>query len=252
MRSGSVYDGEAMTGLRRETVEHVVRAAALAPLLPGAVPPTLRWTEDVLELRSHRSSLEAEDRDGFLVAGAALQHVQVAARGLGLQATCEPFPVPNDPGRVARVRLTAGRPATPRELELAAAVVDRYAPTVGAGVVPLAPAVLAVLRLAVEAEGARLVVPASDSRDGQVVALLVTPDDGPAGWVVAGCALGALLLKAHQYGVQVAVDVLPPASGTPWEHRQLELVLSQLRLRLTPARRATGSGAVSEPLAVAR
>ena len=237
-----------MSTLRHETVEHVVRAAALAPLLPGVVPPTLVWIDDVLEVRAERSADVRVDRDRCLVAGAALQHVQVAARGLSLEATCEAFPEPSDPGSVARVRLARGRPAIPREVDLAASVVDQYATRPGV-VVPLADDVVAVLRLAVETEGAELVV-TPDESSLEVHGAIATPDDGPVAWVVAGCALGALLLRASQYGVQVAVEALPLDPGSSERHEHLALGLSQLRLRLTAARRPAAPVPVRLPAAV--
>lgn len=243
-----------MSSLRHATVEHVVRAAALAPELDNVLPPTLVWRDEVLEVWVRRSPDVEEDKGRCLVAGGTLQHIQVAARGLGLEATCEAFPEPSDPGGIARVRLAPGRPATPRELELAAAVVDQHAVRPGARVVPLAAEVLAVLRLAVTAEGAELVSSGEGVGDGLAVeAVVATRDDGPVAWVSAGCALGALLLRASQYGVQVSVERLPaPSRAGPDGHPHLVVHLVQLRLGAAQARREANPFATTARLAAVR
>ena len=254
----------------RSTVEHVVRAACLAPSVHNTQPWLFAWRTGALEVRADRTRqlavLDPYGRQLLLSCGAAVHHAGVAARGLGLSVDQELFPDPDEPDLLARLRLRPGRAPSPREQALAVALLDRHTHRGAFDDGPLEESVVAALTEAVEGQGAALRTlrdeddlialqvllaraDAEEARDPAYwdelrrwagpgipetalgssvvssltprvfpgtpvpdltdppeaehpdVLVVVTDNDGPVDWLVAGQALSALLLCGASYGV---------------------------------------------------
>lgn len=111
-------------GTRREqappaVIERLVTLACLAPSVHNTQPWLWRYADGVLELHADlRRRLPAEDPRGRNLAiscGAALHHLQFAARALGWETTVERLPDPAHPTLLANVTVgRAGRYAVAR------------------------------------------------------------------------------------------------------------------------------------------
>lgn len=161
-RTGSAGSrgGSMPAALPRETVEHVVWSAGLAPSVHNTQPWRFTTSDDVLDLHADRrrqlSVLDPDGRQLHLSCGAALEHARVCARALGLDADVALLPDPADPDHLARLVLSPGEPPTAAEAALADAAVRRHThrSAFAPGHVP--EDVLEVLRAAVDREGAGL------------------------------------------------------------------------------------------------
>ena len=147
---------------------HIVEAAQLAPSVHNTQP--WRFTSDIggLDLWADPGRrlpvLDPDGRQLHLSCGAALLNARVAARALGLDADVQLLPDSGDPTHLARLSLTAGRPATTQEQALAEAMLRRHTQREAFEERPLPDALLDRLRMAAEREGAVL-RPVTDPAD---------------------------------------------------------------------------------------
>ena len=95
-----------------EQLRHVVQTAGLAPSVHNTQPWRFVERSDGLELRADASRrlavLDADGRQLHLSCGAALLHARLAARALGLDVEVQLLPDPDDPERLADLRITRG------------------------------------------------------------------------------------------------------------------------------------------------
>jgi len=144
----------------------VVHAATLAPSVHNSQPWSFTKDDGGLDLYADGARrlpvLDPEGRLVHLSCGAALLHAQVAARGLGFQVDPLLLPDPADPGHLARLALTAGRPAGAEDRALAEAILLRHTHRDAFEQRTLPPELLDRLRLAAEEHGAALIVVSGD------------------------------------------------------------------------------------------
>ena len=116
-----------MSGLLEADLEHLVTMAAFAPSVHNTQPWHFRPAPGGLRLERDRSRqltvIDPMGRELLLSCGAALHHLEVAARGVGVDSRVTINPVGNT---VATVRLSRGRPATNAELAHALAILHRH------------------------------------------------------------------------------------------------------------------------------
>lgn len=143
-----------------EQLEHLVLMATYAPSVHNTQPWLFVPTRDGVLLRADRTRqlpvLDPYGRDLLLSCGAAVHHLSVAARALGLDASVELFPHEGVPDDVAHVRLQRGGEPTPGEQATAVAILHRHTERGRFPVDGLSPQQLDQLRTAVEAEHAML------------------------------------------------------------------------------------------------
>lgn len=154
-----------------DQLEHLVLMATYAPSVHNTQPWAFVRTDEGLLLRADRSRqlsvLDPYGRDLLLSCGAALHHLQVAARAIGLDAHVDLLPdeAQRPEGKhddLARIRVVVGEPASALEQETAVAVLHRHTyrgrfPSDDVGTAPLEQ-----LRIAVEAQHAMLRVVRAD------------------------------------------------------------------------------------------
>lgn len=197
----------------RRLLEHLVFVATLAPGAHRTPPWRLHQTANGLILRpgSSRGVPDPDPRQLALSCGAALHHLQVAARALGVDTTVVLQPE-GDPTALAEVAFAIGGRPTGHDLELSVAAVERAASPRSLGDVEEADEnVLDGLAWAAEQQGAELVL-----AHGLVV--LTTPSDGTRDRLRAGMALSRVVLEATAAGLvaeQVDRVVVVPAAGVP-------------------------------------
>ncbi|NUS50685.1 MAG: NAD(P)H nitroreductase [Nocardioidaceae bacterium] len=113
-----------MTEITDRAVDTLIRCACRAPSVHNTQPWHWHVHDDgVVDLYAdHTRQLVQADpqrRDLVLSCGAALHHLQVAARALGLAPRVHRLPEPDDERFVARVRLTPADPPPDAERQLA-------------------------------------------------------------------------------------------------------------------------------------
>lgn len=140
----------------------VVHAATLAPSVHNSQPWRFTKDDGGVDLYADDARrlpvLDPEGRLVHLSCGAALLHAQIAARALGFDAEPRLLPDVADPGHLARVRLTAGRPGSGPDRALANAILLRHTHRDAFDEQALTPELLTRLRLAAEEHGASLAV----------------------------------------------------------------------------------------------
>ncbi|MGI8534960.1 MAG: Acg family FMN-binding oxidoreductase [Mycobacteriales bacterium] len=138
----------------------IVEAATHAPSVHNSQPWRFSCDDDGLHLYADEGRrltvLDPYGRQLHLSCGAALLHAQVAARALGLDAATELLPDADDPSRLATLRLTTGSEPSSHEQALADAIPLRHTYRDAFDEQPLPEELLTRLRLAAEAQGARL------------------------------------------------------------------------------------------------
>ncbi|MDP9102017.1 MAG: nitroreductase [Actinomycetota bacterium] len=140
------------TTLSRDEIDHLVMMATCAPSVHNTQPWLFARTERGLTISADPSRrLTVTDplgRDLLVSCGAALHHLQVAARAVGIDTDVHLLP----PGRdvLADVTLTRGSPGSSEETELAVAILHRHTYRGRFADRPVAPTVLSALRLAAE------------------------------------------------------------------------------------------------------
>jgi nitroreductase len=143
-----------------QTIAHVVWAAALAPSIHNTQPWRFVTGGDQLDLYADRSRqlavLDPTGRQLHVSCGGALEHARVAARSLGIDAGWELLPDPADPDHLACLTLRPGPAASAAELAMAEAALKRHTYRGRFQQLPVSPAVLDLLREAVEHEEAAL------------------------------------------------------------------------------------------------
>ena len=109
---------------------HLVLMATYAPSVHNTQPWQFETLSDGLLLRADRSrQLAVTDpygRDLAMSCGAAVHHLQVAARAIGLDTEVTLFPHDGEPDDLAHVRVLRGAPATEPEVEAAVAILHRH------------------------------------------------------------------------------------------------------------------------------
>lgn len=145
----------------------VVSAATLAPSVHNSQPWRFTMDDGGLDLYADGARrlpvLDPEGRLVHLSCGAALLNAQIAARALGFEVERVLLPDPADRGHLARLCLTAGRPATDRDRALAAAIPLRHTHRDAFEQHTLPPELLDQLRLAAEEHGAALMIVTGDN-----------------------------------------------------------------------------------------
>ncbi|WP_037040289.1 Acg family FMN-binding oxidoreductase [Pseudonocardia halophobica] len=116
-------------GLTGPELQDVLHAAALAPSLHNSQPWRFRITADGIELHADpERRLRVADPSGRemrLACGAALFNLRLALTGHGVRPLVTVLPNPLEPELIAVVRRGGGRPPTPAERRLLAAVPHR-------------------------------------------------------------------------------------------------------------------------------
>lgn len=140
-----------------EQLRQVVQAAGLAPSVHNTQPWQFNATPDGLELHSvpdrQLAVLDPDGRQLHVSCGAALLHARVAARALNLDVTVRLLPDTGRPGLLAELDLVEGTPASTAEVLLATAILHRHTFRGTFTADPVAPALIARMRLAAAAEG---------------------------------------------------------------------------------------------------
>ncbi|MCU1592851.1 MAG: hypothetical protein JWO12_243 [Frankiales bacterium] len=143
--------------LTTEEIEHLVMMATCAPSVHNTQPWTFTPTADGLLVQRDRTRqlgvIDPDGREMMLSCGAALHHLEVAARAIGVDAVVT---VDVDDDRVATVRLTRGAPATEAEIARAVAILHRHTHRGRFDEEPVSDTDLDRIRLAVEVEHGRL------------------------------------------------------------------------------------------------
>lgn len=152
--------------LTPDVIDHLVFMATCAPSVHNSQPWRFDVDGDVLWLRTDHArqltALDPDSRELVMSCGAALHHLQVAARGRGLTTRVELLPANASPEAVARIGITSGPEASPAEVDLATAILLRHTHRGRFDDVPVAGALLDELRLAVEQQHAMLRVVQAD------------------------------------------------------------------------------------------
>src|SRR5260370_13611296 len=116
--------------LSPQLLGHLIAAAARAPSVHNSQPWRFRAGRDVIELHADRSrSLARVDpagREALISCGAALFGLRLAVRELGYVPDVQLLPDPRQPHVLARVRLGARMPITPREQQMLTAMPHRH------------------------------------------------------------------------------------------------------------------------------
>ncbi|MFI0470322.1 Acg family FMN-binding oxidoreductase [Saccharopolyspora sp. 5N102] len=146
-----------------DQVREVLIEATSAPSLHNSQPWRFHCTADAIALHADRSRAvpvaDPEDRELLLACGAALLNLRLAIRAAGVQPDVNVLPHRRASDLLAIVRPARRRPATPTDVELAAAIPRRrtnrkpFLPT------PVPMSLHSQLRQAAEAERAWLAIP---------------------------------------------------------------------------------------------
>lgn len=160
-----------------EQLRHLVRYAILAPSGHNAQPWLFRVRGNVCEVIADRTRglavVDPEDRELTISCGAALGHLELAARRFGLAPETRLAPDPDDPDLLAHVTVRGGDPATDDETVLFDAITARRTTRRRFEDRPLPDEILERCVLAAEGQetGLRFVtVPAERSRVAELVA----------------------------------------------------------------------------------
>lgn len=112
----------------RASTRHILEFAARAPSIHNTQPWRWAMTDSGLDLHAdHRRQLPAADplgRNLVISCGAALHHVEVAARALGWRCAVRRFPDGSGSALLARVSLSPGVPSETAQADLKA-IADR-------------------------------------------------------------------------------------------------------------------------------
>lgn len=143
-----------------EQLRHIVQTAGLAPSVHNTQPWRFVERSGGLELRADTSRrlavLDPDGRQLHLSCGAALLHARVAARALGLDVHVALLTDPDDPERLADLRITEGEEPGEDELRLAVATLHRHTFRGAFDDLALPTGLVATLQLEAEAEHAFL------------------------------------------------------------------------------------------------
>ncbi len=159
-----------MGSVRRETkVARVVRAGIRAPSVLNSQPWAVVDDGDSLQVRADPArrvaDVDPEGREMFVSVGAFLLNLRVAAEHEGLDAEVRLFPDPDDPWFVARLTLGPALSRTSHDPDLYPAIELRRSLRGTGSERAVDPDVLPVLRRAVRAERADLVLVGHPGKD---------------------------------------------------------------------------------------
>ena len=117
------------TGPPAAQLRFLLQYAVLAPSGHNSQPWLFKVDGDAVELYADRSRalpvVDPDDRELTISCGAALLNLRVALRHFGYTGTVDPFPDPDDPDLLARVRLGMSGEVSAGEHELFGAITRR-------------------------------------------------------------------------------------------------------------------------------
>ncbi|MEU6269960.1 Acg family FMN-binding oxidoreductase [Saccharopolyspora shandongensis] len=149
--------------LTADQVREVLIEATSAPSLHNSQPWRFHCTADAIALHADRSRAvpvaDPEHRELLLACGAALLNLRLAIRAAGVQPDVNVLPYRCTPDLLATVRPARRRPATPTDVELAAAIPRRRTNRKPFLSTPVPMSLHSQLRQAAEAERAWLAIP---------------------------------------------------------------------------------------------
>lgn len=164
----------------RDLASNLLELATRAPSSHNTQPWIFRFGDNHVELVADRTRAlpvnDPDDRELVLSCGAALLHLRVAARHLGLSGSATLLPEPGDPDLLARVDLSPAADDSPGLGELAEAIAlrrtyrQRFAP------VAVVSSVVDSLCRAASEEKARLVALADDGTRRAAASLVAEGD----------------------------------------------------------------------------
>jgi hypothetical protein len=146
-----------MTAVAPEQVEHLVMMATRAPSVHNTQPWRLTRTSEGLQLSRDRgrqlSVIDPEGREMLLSCGALLDHLEVAARAIGVDTSID---LDLRDEAVATIGLRPGHDATPDEVAAAVAILHRHTHRDRFTEQPVSTADLELLEAAVARKGGML------------------------------------------------------------------------------------------------
>lgn len=165
MDAGAVMTSTQVPGpvpvqLSRQEREHLVLVATCAPSVHNTQPWSFEESPRGLLVRADASRqlavLDPDGRELRVSCGAAVQHLEVAARALGLDTQVRLLPDPADPTVLAELVFTRGQPPTDADVAAAVRTLTRHTHRGRFTGEPVSPALLTRLAAVVEAQGAVL------------------------------------------------------------------------------------------------
>ncbi len=116
-------------GTPAEKLCFLLNYAVLAPSAHNTQPWLFKINDDTVELFADRTRalpvVDPDDRELTISCGAALVHLPITLRHFGYEGAVVPFPDPDDPDLLARIRLGNKRDATAQEHALFEAIGKR-------------------------------------------------------------------------------------------------------------------------------
>ena len=150
----------ARPSVSQDELAHLINMASCAPSVHNSQPWRFVPTSDGVLVHADRTRglavIDPEGRQLLISCGAALDHLRVAARAIGLDTAVTLLPYADEPDTVAHVRLTPGGPATLGEVDAAVSVLHRHTVRGRFADDPVPTPALEAMHEAVEARGTLL------------------------------------------------------------------------------------------------
>ena len=119
-----------VTDVSLPELEHLVQMATYAPSVHNTQPWCFTPTREGLQLEADRSRqlevIDPEGRELLMSCGAALHHLEVAARALSLDLDIEVLPLDRTSTGLARIHLRRGTTPSPAEQAASVAILHRH------------------------------------------------------------------------------------------------------------------------------